>query len=290
MDMSEVVRGDTGMTEEGSVNAYLDAQAQEFGDDELDLDAVLEGTQVNDPNQSPREGTDVVLSRLDESDPAAAAAVRGMQRRMSQNNNEWHDLRTEVLNLREQMISAREETAQQPEAPQEEEPLPEGVTEQNMEIFKAMADRLGYLPREELTQREEARAQEQNAESAVNSDLRAGVDMYGEQFGSMDESNNFTLNPSIQRRLDSRMQLLQDPSRGVTPLDLFRMEFPEAGGNRRNSNLRGNSPNLESRPSPNVVRRSGAATPASGVDIRAGGASADDVMDRAWALARRELT
>jgi hypothetical protein len=159
-----------------------------------------------------------------------------------------------------------------------------------MEIFKAMADRLGYLPREELVQREESRAQEQSAETAVNSDLQAGVDMYGEQFGSMDGAGNFTLNPSIQRRLDSRMQSLQDPSRGVTPLDLFRMEFPEAGGARRTSALRGNSPNIENRPSPNVVRRSGASTPGAGVDIRAGQASPEDVLERAWALARRELT
>ena len=288
--MTEVVRGDTGMAEEGGFNSYLEDQAQEFGEDDLDIDAVLEGTQVQDSNQPSQEGTDVVLARLDESDPAAAQAVRGMQRRMSQNNNEWHELRTEVLNLREQMISAREDNTPQPVAPQEEEPLPEGVTEQNMEIFKAMADRLGYLPREELVQREETRAQEQSAESAVNSDLQAGVDMYGEQFGTMDGSGNFTLNPSIQRRLDNRMQALQDPSRGVTPLDLFRMEFPEAGGARRNSALRENSPNIESRPSPNVVRRSGASTPGSGVDIRAGEASPEDVLERAWALARRELT
>ena len=288
--MTEVVRGDTGMAEEGSINSYLEDQAQEFGEDDLDIDAVLDGTQVQDSNQSSREGTDTVLARLDESDPAAAEAVRGMQRRMSQNNNEWHELRSEVLNLREQMISTREENAQQPVAPQEEEPLPEGVTEQNMEIFKAMADRLGYLPREELVQREENRAQEQSAENAVNADLQAGVDMYGEQFGTMDSAGNFTLNPSIQRRLDSRMQALQDPSRGVTPLALFRMEFPEAGGARRRSALRENSPNIESRPSPNVVRRSGASTPGSGVDIRAGAASPEDVLDRAWALARRELT
>jgi|TARA_R110001583_G_scaffold21578_5_gene81990 hypothetical protein len=288
--MTEVVRGDTGMAEDGGFNSYLEDQAQEFGEDDLDIDAVLEGTQVQDPNQSSQEGTDTVLARLDESDPAAAQAVRGMQRRMSQNNNEWHELRSEVLNLREQMISTREENTAQPVAHQEEEPLPEGVTEQNMEIFKAMADRLGYLPREELVQREESRAQEQSAESAVNSDLQAGVDMYGEQFGSMDGAGNFTLNPSIQRRLDSRMQALQDPSRGVTPLDLFRMEFPEAGGARRTSALRGNSPNIENRPSPNVVRRSGASTPGAGVDIRAGQASPEDVLERAWALARRELT
>ena len=288
--MTEVVRGDTGMAEEGGFNSYLEDQAQEFGEDDLDIDAVLEGTQVQDSNQSSREGTDTVLARLDESDPAAAQAVRGMQRRMSQNNNEWHELRPEVLNLREQMISAREDNTAQPVAPQEEEPLPEGVTEQNMEIFKAMADRLGYLPREELVQREETRAQEQSAESAVNSDLQAGVDMYGEQFGTMDGSGNFTLNPSIQRRLDNRMQALQDPSRGVTPLDLFRMEFPEAGGARRTSAIRENSPNIENRPSPNVVRRSGASTPGSGVDIRAGEASPEDVLARAWALARRELT
>ena len=288
--MTEVVRGDTGMAEEGGFNSYLEDQAQEFGEDDLDIDAVLEGTQVQDSNQSSQEGTDVVLARLDESDPAAAQAVRGMQRRMSQNNNEWHELRSEVLNLREQMISSREENTAQPVAPREEEPLPEGVTEQNMEIFKAMADRLGYLPREELVQREESRAQEQSAESAVNSDLQAGVDMYGEQFGSMDGSGNFTLNPSIQRRLDNRMQALQDPSRGVTPLDLFRMEFPEAGGARRTSAIRENSPNIENRPSPNVVRRSGASTPGSGVDIRAGEASPEDVLERAWALARRELT
>jgi len=289
--MSEVVRGDTGQTEEGSIDTYLEGQAQEFGEDDLDIDAVLEGTQVQESGQSPREGTDVVLARLDESDPAAAEALRSMQRRMSQNNNEWHDLRTEVLSLREQMLAQREQAVQQPEPVQEEEPLPEGVTEQNMEIFKAMADRLGYIPREELEQREQAKAQEQTAENAVNADLKAGVDMYGDQFGTMDEAGNFVLNPGIQRRLDRRMQQLQDPSRGVTPLDLFRMEFPEARGARGRTTLNdGVNTGSSSRPSPNVVRRTGASTPGSGVDIRAGEASPEDVMDRAWALARRELT
>ena len=289
--MSEVVRGDTGQMEEGSVNAYLDDQAQEFGEDDLDIDAVLEGTQVQESGQSSREGTDVVLARLDESDPAAAEALRGMQRRMSQNNNEWHDLRTEVLGLREQMLAQREQAVQQPEPVREEEPLPEGVTEQNMEIFKAMADRLGYIPREELDQREQAKAQEQTAENAVNADLKAGIDMYGDQFGTMDEGGNFVLNPGIQRRLDRRMQQLQDPSRGVTPLDLFRMEFPEARGARGRTTLNdGVNTGSSNRPSPNVVRRTGASTPGSGVDIRAGEASPEDVMDRAWALARRELT
>ena len=289
--MSEVVRGDTGQTEEGSINTYLEGQAQEFGEDDLDIDAVLEGTQVQESGQSPREGTDVVLARLDESDPAAAEALRGMQRRMSQNNNEWHDLRTEVLGLREQMLAQREQAVQQPEPVREEEPLPEGVTEQNMEIFKAMADRLGYIPREELDQREQAKAQEQTAENAVNADLKAGIDMYGDQFGTMDEGGNFVLNPGIQRRLDRRMQQLQDPSRGVTPLDLFRMEFPEARGARGRTTLNdGVNTGSSNRPSPNVVRRTGASTPGSGVDIRAGEASPEDVMDRAWALARRELT
>ena len=289
--MSEVVRGDTGQTEEGSINTYLEGQAQEFGEDDLDIDAVLEGTQVQESGQSSREGTDVVLARLDESDPAAAEALRGMQRRMSQNNNEWHDLRTEVLGLREQMLSQREQAVQQPEPVREEEPLPEGVTEQNMEIFKAMADRLGYIPREELDQREQAKAQEQTAENAVNADLKAGIDMYGDQFGTMDEGGNFVLNPGIQRRLDRRMQQLQDPSRGVTPLDLFRMEFPEARGARGRTTLNdGVNTGSSNRPSPNVVRRTGASTPGSGVDIRAGEASPEDVMDRAWALARRELT
>jgi hypothetical protein len=289
--MSEVVRGDTGQTEEGSIDTYLEGQAQEFGEDDLDIDAVLEGTQVQESGQSSREGTDVVLARLDESDPAAAEALRGMQRRMSQNNNEWHDLRTEVLGLREQMLAQREQAVQQPEPVREEEPLPEGVTEQNMEIFKAMADRLGYIPREELDQREQAKAQEQTAENAVNADLKAGVDMYGDQFGTMDEAGNFVLNPGIQRRLDRRMQQLQDPSRGVTPLDLFRMEFPEARGARGRTTLNdGVNTGSSNRPSPNVVRRTGASTPGSGVDIRAGEASPEDVMDRAWALARRELT
>ena len=289
--MSEVVRGDTGQTEEGSINTYLEGQAQEFGEDDLDLDAVLEGTQVQESGQGSREGTDVVLARLDESDPAAAEALRGMQRRMSQNNNEWHDLRTEVLGLREQMLAQRAQAVPQPEPVREEEPLPEGVTELNMEIFKAMADRLGYIPREELDQREQAKAQEQTAENAVNADLKAGIDMYGDQFGTMDEGGNFVLNPGIQRRLDRRMQQLQDPSRGVTPLDLFRMEFPEARGARGRTTLNdGVNTGSSNRPSPNVVRRTGASTPGSGVDIRAGEASPEDVMDRAWALARRELT
>lgn len=299
--MSEMVRGDTGAMEDGSINTFFEEQATEWGEDDLNIDDVLDGTFVADdsdlgdspePTGVQREGTDVVLSRLDNTDPAAAQAMRDMQRRMGQNNNDWNSLRSEVLDLREQLLTRLGGQPAGEEAPVEQA-LPVGVTQQNMEMFEAMAAHLGYVPRSELEAIDQQKETAATADSYVDGELKAGTSEYGADFGTIDDGGNFTLNPKIQERLDARMAMIQDQSKGVTPLDLFRMEFPNAGRQQRPRRqvVAGGQQGAPGRPNPNVLRRSGpGGGPGREIDIRAGEATPEQVLDRAWALSKRDLT
>jgi hypothetical protein len=170
--------------EQEDFRAFLDDQEQEWGDDGLEED-VLDGLEEEELYEEPapdaplsqarREGTDEVVSRLRQSDPEAARIVSDMQRKMHQNINEWNTLRSEVLGLREQLIAQREgSVGGEASAEQQEMTLPDGVTEQHLDMFRSMADHLGYLPRTEL----EGREADAQAQRYVNENLAQAYERY----------------------------------------------------------------------------------------------------------------
>lgn len=304
--MSEAVGEDyAGSAAQEDFRAFLDDQEQEWGDDGLDEDVLdgLEGEEEEELyeesapdaplSQARREGTDEVVRRLRQSDPEAARIVSDMQRKMHQNINEWNTLRSEVLGLREQLIAQREGNVGG-EAPtqQQEAALPEGVTEQHLDMFRSMADHLGYLPRTEL----EGREADARAQRYVNENLAQAYERYGDSFGEMDENGNVRIHPEVQQRLNRRLESLQDPTKGITPLDLYQLEFGAAPVEERQQPRRqqrqARRPQPEQRrpsPSATVRRSSRGNAPVRIYDPRRGD-SAEDVFDRAWALGKRQLT
>lgn len=283
------VRGDTDTLSGEDYAALLDGQAEEYGEDDLDdgiLDELVE--RPDDTGEGKRRpGTDTVLRRLEENDPEAADLLRGMQRRMSQSINAERSLNERLARL-EGRLEGRgqgEDSEDAPEKPQ----LPEGITDENVRLFKQMADYLGYVPRDEVEQRDQRRDSETRTQQA----LREGVELYGEEFGTVNADGEVTLNPEIKARLQRRLQRMQDPRVGITPLELYQLEFGVGGGGRGTRNAEGEAGRRASaRRSgrPNVTRRS--TSRPNGVKIYdpKRGDSTDDVLDRAWAVGRRALT
>ena len=300
--MTQVVRGDTGAADDVSYADLLEDQAEQFGADDLDPEEVLGEIDTEDedadgeaPNRARRSGTDEIVNRLESLDPSGEAAdlVRGMQRKMSQNINEWNDLRTEVLDIREEMLRQREDN-DVAEDVEEDSPLPEGITDDHLDAFRSMAEHLGYVPKAEIDQTLHQRDTEVAADTSTQAALLQGVEEFGDAFGTVDNAGNVELNPEIRGPLSGVLARITSDTSGITPYDLFKIAYPSAPTvdqqevrapqvSRRRGSTR--------TPQVNVARRStGGRT---GVSIRSAtpqNDDADSVFDRAWAKARVELT
>ena len=297
---NEMVRGDTGTLDDG------DAESMFASDEDL-ADVFGEDGEVEDePQAAPagRRGTDVILSELEQSHPEAADLVRGMQRRMSSMTNTFNERSAELLDLREKLLARldvqeggaeRSGEVGQPQAAAGPE-LPEGVTQEQMDMFRTMAKGLGFVHREELQQ---AR-QEQDAEGYVQSALRQGLDEFGDDFGFEDEEGHVVINPEVRERLSRRMKDLTNPKRGITPLDVYRLEFATAKRPQRaaavedNGRQRPPATPAASRMSPSrasVARRTSGGSEGSRVQIYdpSKNEDMDVVLDRAWAAGKRKL-
>ena len=282
---------------------FLDEQAADFGEAVPEVEDVLgpeepQAKGASDDQEDPSllpshraklEGTDVVLRRLESRDPGAAALMREMQSRMSRNINEWNTLRADVLDLREELLAQRAEKSAAAATTEEDMRigLPEGVTEEHLNLFRAMADHLGYVPKEEL----ERRDIEGTSASYVQQELQRGVDLYGEDFGTVNSNGQVGLSPEVQERLRDRLATLEDPNRGLTPLDLFRLEFPELAIQRsKRSTAEEHLQRGPKRERGTVIRRSFSGNNPVAIYDPKRGDSSDDVFERAYSLARRELT
>ena len=313
--MTEVAgdTGDAGVVDSEGVSAqedyrsFVSDEANQWGD--VEDQGVLDGLEVSGIEVEPesqadapvsqmrvdegrRQGTDEVLSRLRQSDPEAARIMSGMQRQMHQNINEWNGLKSEVLGLREQMLNQREQGQDpiQDEGQVDEQALPEGVSEQHIEMFRAMADHLGYVPRQEL----EDKAMEAQSRSHIQQNLEDAYEQFGEQFGSVDEAGSVRIHPEVQERLRNRLAQLRDPATGITPLDLYKLEFgAQAPIQQPQQRQQPVPPPQQRRPSPSAtVRRSsrGGGSPQVRIYDPGRNDSAEDVFERAWALGKRQLT
>ena len=305
---NEAAAGDAqSVASQEDYRSFVEGEANDWGD--VDDSGVLDGletagmeeyepeSQADAPvpqmrvDEGRREGTDEVLARLRQSDPEAARIMSGMQRQMHQNINEWNGLKSEVLGLREQMLQQREQgqVQQQDIVEEQESTLPEGVSEQHIEMFRAMADHLGYIPRQELEDKE----REVQSQNHIQQNLVDAYEQFGEQFGSVDEAGNVRIHPEVQQRLRNRLQQLQDPATGITPLDLYKLEFgAQAPVQQVQEEVQPEPPPQQRRPSPSAtVRRSSrGGVPSVRIYDPNRNDSAEDVFERAWALGKRQLT
>lgn len=302
--MSESTSGQLG-SDEQSYSDLLDDQAEQWGEDDLDEEGLMEGLDdetgdtADDEDVSAgdassevaAEGTDVVLGRLDEQDPSAARVVRAMQRRMAQNQNDWHELRDSNLAIREELLEMRkgitgEGVAEQ--EPSEEDKLANaGLNEQHVETFKLLANTLGYTSEDERETREASDSSEALAEQAT---LDAAK-LYGDAFGTVDEAGQVTVDPSAQRAMQAKLEEITDPAKGITTRDLFLLAHPEVAADtmRRTTGMRSSGRQPASNKA-NVVRRSAGSSSGSRIYSASRGDSASDVLDRAWIESKHELT
>jgi hypothetical protein len=279
--------------EQEDFRSFIDEQAVEWGEEaDEELDDLSE--EEEEEPRGRREGTDVVLQRLRANDPEAARVVSDMQRKMNQNINEWNTLRGEVLSIREELLARKEQGLGAPEGDYEQteaEPeLPEGITEAHLEMFRSMADHLGYIPRSELAEKEQA----EKTSSYVQGSVERAYEQYGEEFGTRLEDGSIEIHADVRAKLDKRLKDLQDPTKGVTPLELAMLEFgsqqtPRREPARRFAARRTEAP-VNRRPSPNApVRRSSRGNMPVRIYDPKRGDSPEDVFNRAWALSKRDL-
>jgi len=302
--MTEEARNETlDSISQATFEEFMAQQARDFGaGEEIQLEEDGEEEDL-DATKSPshREGTDVVLARLRESDPEAFRLLRSMQQTMSKNINETGTLQQQLIDTLEQVLERRNvrgETSGEAAGESEPAALPDGVTADNVRLFKQVADHLGYVPREEL----ETRDKERVSGGYVRDALLEGVELFGEDFGSVDDDGNVTVDPGVSGRLAKHLARLQDGSRGITPLDLFLIEkgrqalaAAQKAADQRGDNGLGAGSTRSSRPrrpvtGAQVARRgAGSRYPVQIYDPKRGDSS-DDVLDRAWALAKRSVT
>ena len=240
-------------------------------------------------NNGTREGTDDVLSRLDQTDPGAADLMRNMQQRMSRNINEFNESKAELSDLLLELRNAKAGNSTGEAPPEEEQSeLPDGVSQDHMDMFEKMAQSLGYVKTDMLTQRDNEAATETYLQQA----LQQGVEEYGSAFGTVNGDGTVAVNPQAQGALRESLQRLNDPVQGITPLDLYRLAFPGGGsGQGRSGQNRQPRTQRGSAASTGVVNRT---TGSGGDRVRiydaSRGDSPDDVFNRAWVMAKRNLS
>lgn len=291
--MADYIDGITDEATNQTYNALLEDEAAEWGMDDLDNESILEEL---DGGESPGgSATNDIIEQLRKTNPVAADRMAEMQREMSRAQNternvteEWNGVRSEILGMREDMIAQKEAADEEASEDKQSSALPDNVTEDHLEMFQQMAEHFGYVPREEI--------QASEAESASDShSLEAqerGVEIYGDSFGTSSESGDITVNPEIQDALNAKLEELTDPTKGLTPLDLYRLVASEKVATRRSNRAASRGPASRSSRASNVVRRS---SPSIGTSINIRGNTpetdtSEDVLDRAWASSRRGLT
>jgi hypothetical protein len=264
----------------------ITTEGEEVEGEEDKIEDAVEGERPTDDAAGANEGTDQVLARLESSDPAAYKTVRSMQQEMSKMHNEWHELRDSTLDARQQLLDRMESLNGSKEGADKtaeaDSGLPEGVTQDHLDTFKAMAEYYGYVPRAELESRDVRDA----ATDYTQNMLKKGVEEFGDEFGSIGDDGMVVLKPEIQSRLATRLENLVDETKGITPYELFVLEYgrpPTKAEVPRRSSRPSVSPKV------NVNRRApGELAPVKIYD-RSRGDTAEDALDRAFTLTRREL-
>jgi len=249
-----------------------------------------EGGQKSRKSESPptsrvssrRPGIDVILKDLDESWPEAAEVVRGMQSETNRVINEWKDMRGQMVDV---MTSLQNQPRVAPTKEEVEEQKPDEFepSEAQVKLIERAAARLGLVRKSDL----DAEAEEKATDSYVQNALVEGVKTYGDVFGTISGDGSVVLHPDVRAKMQPVMERLE--KRGVTPLDLAILAGIVTP--KEAEEVRGEEPPAKRRVSSSVARRSVGAGP-SVPKIRAGTSDEDpsDVLDRAWALARRQLS
>ena len=180
-------------------------------------------------NEGKRPGVDVLLKDIETNlSPGHADVVRGFITENREQNVERKDadLRMKELELQvSQLTQDRTQTTQPATDPPAEtkNPLLDNIPEGQMEIFKAMAEDLGYVRQDKLDA-DDAYADEQDRQTSL---INKNIETYGEDFGKRDDEGVFSFNPEIKDRAQEIYnRLTPDPKTGqndLTSTDLYKI-------------------------------------------------------------------
>ena len=174
-----------------------------------------------------RPGFDQLIRDIENNlGPEHAEVARLMQqdgsRRVTEARGLQDELRSTLLDVKELQQELSTLKGGQPEAPAEEqerrEPqLIDSVQPQQLELFKQMAEHLGYVKQGDLE--EAARAEVQS--DFIQDSIDKGINEWGESFGTRDEDGDFVPSEAVKPLLDAEYERVMDENRGLTLKDLF---------------------------------------------------------------------
>ena len=143
-------------------------------------------------------------------------------RRVTEARGLQDELRSTLLDVKELQHELSTLKGGQPEAPaqpqeQREPQLIDSVQPQQLELFKQMAEHLGYVKQGDLE--EAARAESQS--DFIQDSIDKGINEWGESFGTRDDDGDFVPSDEVKPLLDAEYERVMDDNRGLTLKDLF---------------------------------------------------------------------
>jgi uncharacterized membrane protein len=285
----EDVAGFEEATEE--VDEVATEEAEE--ETEVEVSEASEEPPARGPGSGRRPGADEVLNYLQENYPEARDVVRNWQQTVSRNVNEYNELKAQMLDVINELREMKEQRneSEQADSSSREAPAAKGkapnqaqksYNQAQWDLVQSILQDAGVVTKSEV---EEEREREET-DNYVKQSLSEGLERYGEAFGRKEEDGSVVLNESLKADLQKVLERVE--KQGLTPLDLALLSgrltpaeaSQERNGNRSNDQLR----------RANVVQANRSAPKSSRTSIRKKGDSSEDVFDRAFALARQELT
>jgi len=143
-------------------------------------------------------------------------------RRVTEAKGLQDELRSTLLDVKELQHELSTLKGGQPAAPaqqqeQREPQLIDSVQPQQLELFKQMAEHLGYVKEGDLV--EAARAENQS--DFIQESIDKGINDWGESFGVRDGDGDFVPSDEVKPLLDAEYERVMDEDRGLTLKDLF---------------------------------------------------------------------
>ena len=186
-----------------------------------------EPTSQGETDSGKRPGFDTLIRDIENTlGPEHAEVARLMQqdgsRRVTEARGLQDELRSTLLDVKELQQELAALKGGQPDAPaeqqeQREPQLIDSVQPQQLELFKQMAEHLGYVKQDDLE--EAARAEVQS--DFIQNSIDNGIDQWGDSFGRRDEDGDFVPSDEVKPLLDAEYERVMDEDRGLTLKDLF---------------------------------------------------------------------
>ena len=200
-------------------------QPETVGDEQAAPQQVAPSKEETDNGKRP--GFDQLIRDIENNLGSEHAEVaRLMQqdgsRRVTEARGLQDELRSTLLDVKELQHELSTLKGGQPEAPaqpqeQREPQLIDSVQPQQLELFKQMAEHLGYVKQGDLE--EAARAESQS--DFIQDSIDKGINEWEESFGTRDDDGDFVPSDEVKPLLDAEYERVMDDNRGLTLKDLF---------------------------------------------------------------------